>query len=350
LLTGRCCGIIEAIKTRYRGGVMKGKINELIELVHKMPESCLDDVLAYVEKKIAEHTEDRSVPGCPHCGGLAKRNGHKDDKQRYKCNACGKTFVETTHTAMSYSHYGEAVWKQVVRDTVDGTPLEDTASGLGLSRQTAFNMRHKILLALETEEALQPTLLDGVCEIDDTYVLESLKGTKIPEDYGRKSRKHGAIAQKPGVSNEYVCISTGIQRDGEAYCHTVTRATPSKDDITAVYNGHIGEAALALCDGAASYNALPENCGCPVVNVTVEQPGGFHHINTVNGLHSFIKETYIHYRGVATKYLNRYNALFSRVYRCGSDLADCIYNILCANDSQRHRKVCDVKALGLLDI
>ena len=337
-------------KTRYRGEVMKGKIKELIELVHKMPESCLDDVIEYVEEKIEEHAQEETVPACPHCGGIAKRNGHKDDKQRFKCNACGKTFMKTTHTAMSYSHYGEAVWKQVVRDSVEGIPLEQTASGLGLSRETAFTMRHKILLALETEEALQPTILDGVCEMDDTFVLESLKGTKITGDHGRKARLHGAVAQKPGVSNEYICISTGIQRDGAAYCHTVTRAAPSKDDLTAVFEGHIGEAALALCDGAASYNALPENCGCPTVNVNEEQAGKFYHINTVNGLHSFIKETYTHYRGVATKYLNRYNALLSKAYRCGSDLADYIYNILCANNVQRHRTVRDVKSLGLLNI
>jgi transposase-like protein len=159
---------------------MKGKIKELIELVQKLPESCLDDVLTYVEDTIEEHTQKKPVPACPHCGGKAKRNGHKDDKQRYKCNACGKTFVKTTHTAMSYSHYGEAVWKQVVRDTVEGEPLEQTASGLGLSRQTAFNMRHKILLALETEEALQPTILDGVCEMDDTYVVSGKPPTYSP--------------------------------------------------------------------------------------------------------------------------------------------------------------------------
>ena len=334
----------------YRGGSMTGMIKKLIELVKKLPESSLDEVTKYVEEKIEESAEEKAVPACPHCGASAKRNGHKDKKQRYKCNGCGKTFVEATHSAMSYSHYGEAVWKQVVRDTIEDISLEQTASSLGISIPTAFNMRHKILLALETEEALQPTILNGVCEMDDTYVLESLKGTKIPDDYSRKARKHGAIAQKRGLSEEYVCISTGIQRDGEAYCHTVTRAVPSKDDVTAVYDGHIGEAALFLCDGASSYTALPDTCGCPTVNVNEEQHGGFYNINTVNGLHSFIKETYTHYRGVATKYLNRYNAFFSKAYRCGSDIVDSIYNILCANNVQRHRGVKDVKALGLLDI
>ena len=119
-----------------------------------------------------------------------------------------------------------------------GTCAKPAARHLEI-HSTAFNMRHKILLALEAEEQRQPTVLDGVCELDDTYVLENLKGSKIPEDYGRKARKHGAVAQKPGVSNEYVSISTGVQRDGGAYCRTVTRATPGKNDIASVFDGHI---------------------------------------------------------------------------------------------------------------
>ena len=35
----------------------------------------------------------------------------------------------------------------------------------------------------------------------------------------------------------------------------------------------------------------------------------------MNGFHSYIKSRYHFYRGVATKYLNRYNALFSAAYR-----------------------------------
>ena len=329
---------------------MDNKLAKLIELAHKLPENCLDETIGYMEEKIAENTEQKPVPPCPHCGGLAKRNGHKDGQQRYMCKACGKAFGDTTNTAVSYSHYGEAVWKQVIRDTLEGVSLDDTTGALLLSHSTAFNMRHKILLALEAEEQRQPTVLDGVCELDDTYVLENLKGSKIPEDYGRKARKHGAVAQKPGVSNEYVSISTGVQRDGGAYCRTVTRATPGKNDIASVFDGHIGEAALVLSDGATSYNVLGENFGCDVVHVTDENKSGFFHTNTANGLHSFIKERYIHYRGVATKYLNRYNALFSKMFRNGEDLADWIYNILCFNEIPNHRSVNDVRTLGLLNI
>lgn len=104
-----------------------------------------------------------------------------------------------------------------------------------------------------------PIVLSVVCELDDTFVLDSYKGTKLPKDFWRKPRKHGAVAQKPGISNEYVCISTGVSRNGG---------------------------------------------------------------NIANSFHSFIIERYNQYRGVATKYLNRYNALFAKLFRSNSDLAD----------------------------
>jgi transposase-like protein len=330
---------------------MDNKIGKLLELVQKLPESSLDDAIEYIEKQIGESAGAEEEPPCPHCGSSAKRNGHKNGVQRYLCNGvCGKSFGRTTNTSMSYSHQGEAVWKQVIRDTIDGKSLDDTADSLLLSHSTVFNMRHKILLTIEAEERRFPTVLDSVCELDDTYVLENFKGKKLPDGYWRKPRKHGAKAQKRGVSNEYISISTGIQRDGGAYCNTVTRSTPGKEDIREAFDGHIGNSALVLCDGAKSFNVISETCGCDVVSINDDNASGFYHINTANGLHSFIKERYDQYRGVATKYLNRYKVLFAKLYRSGKDLTNSIYNILYSNDVPRFHTVNDVKTARLLDI
>jgi len=328
---------------------MENKIAKLIELVKKLPENCLDDTIGYIEEKIEETAEEKPVPACPHCKSEAARKfGRVGKRQRYHCRNCGKTFTETTNTVMAHSQCGEAAWKQAIRDTVAGVSLDRTAESLELAHSTAFNMRHKILLALEAEEARKPTVLSGVCELDDTYVLENYKGKKLPKDFWREARKHGAVAQKRGISNEYVCVSTGVQRDGAAYSRTVTRATPGKNDVKAVFEGRIGKESLILCDGAKSYNALGESCGCSVMHVGGNK--GFAHVNTANNFHSFIKDRYNKYRGVATKYLNRYNALFSNAFRDNNDLVDRIYAMLCSNDIPRHHSVHDVKTANLLRI
>ena len=334
---------------------MENKIARLIELVHRIPEACLDEAIEFMSAKIEENDDDKPSPSCPHCkGDNVSKNGRKDGRQRYRCNSCRKTFGDFTNTAISHSHYGEAVWKQVIRDAISGESLDATAVSIGVSHSTVFNMRHKILLALEAHEVQNPTVLDGVCELDDTYVLESYKGKKLPDGFWRKPRKHGAKAQKRGVSNEYVSICTGVQRDGAAYGSTVTRATPSKEDVIAVFEGRIGSEALILCDGAASYIALGEKCESPVKNVcedgNTKGGKGFYNTNTANSFHSFIKSRYNQYRGVATKFLNRYNALFSKTFRNDSNLVDELYGFLTDNDTSNHRTVHDVKNLDLLGI
>ncbi|GFP28508.1 hypothetical protein HKBW3S33_01923, partial [Candidatus Hakubella thermalkaliphila] len=121
-------------------------------------------------------------------------------------------------------------------------------------------MRHKILFAVEQEEIENPTKLSGVCEADETYVLESYKGKKMPNDFWRKPRKHGAVAAKPGLSNEYVCVCAGVERDGNAIAVAVYRAIAGKEDIDRVFGERVSESTLILSDGAKGYSVLNGKC------------------------------------------------------------------------------------------
>lgn len=329
---------------------MGDTISELIKRVYLLTEEQISKAIVAIDEIIEEDSkDDPKITSCPHCGCTSLvRNGVKSGKQRYKCKSCGVTSVYTTHTSLQNSHFGEAVWKHVIRDTIDGNSLDDTAEALGFSHTTAFNFRHKILSALETFEAQNPTVLHGVCELDDTYVLESYKGTNLPEDFWREARAHGAVAQKRGISSEYVSVQAGVMRDGKIYTKSVNRATPSADDVRKAFDGHLTDQALVLCDGAKSYNALASTCEVKTVNK--DEPGEFSHINNVNGYHSFIKQRYVDYRGVATKYLNRYNALFSRAYASAKSAVDAIYSILSSNNYTLHRKVDDLTVDGLLEL
>ena len=96
--------------------------------------------------------------------------------------------------------------------------------------------------------------------------------------------------------------------------HTENRAKPSREELRAIFEEHIQSGTLALTDGLRSYSVLETLADCKVEDVN-GQMSGFYNLNTVNNLHSFIKSRYIFYRGVATKYLNRYNALFQTAYR-----------------------------------
>lgn len=332
---------------------MNTKLEQLLELVYGMPEVCVEEALKSMTEIIESHEATKTTKPCPHCQSEnVVRNGKKDGKQRYYCSGCKKTFTDTTNTVSYNSHYGEAVWNQVTRDTLEGQSLDKTAEKLGLSHQTVFNMRHKILMALEQEETRNPTKLGGVSELDETYVLESLKGTKFQADYWRGPRKHGAVAKRAGISQEYIGICAGVERKGAAVSVAVGRSVPEGADIAYVFGKRLDEQTLVLCDGAKSYNILSFDGKCEVAAV----PSGkdvktdsFYNINTVNNFHGHIQERYRSYRGVATKYLNRYGILFAKSFKCSEHTVNELCKLLMSTNVSRFNSIDSVTSKNLLD-
>lgn len=77
----------------------------------------------------------------------------------------------------------------------------------------------------------------------------------------------------------------------------------------------------------------------------------FFNLNTVNVFHSFIKCCYNLYQGVATKYLNRYNALFAATYNNADVLVKQLCQILMnVVNTDRYHSNRDFQEMGLLVI
>lgn len=329
------------------------KLAELTNCIKKLSSDAINKLLDTVNVLLA--SENLLVkPSCPHCESDAViRYGHKCGKQRFLCKHCGRTFVTTTHTVMAHSHSDAEVWKQVIQDTIYGNAIDYSAKKLGLNHQTVFNMRHKILIALQKFPDSKNILLGEVSELDETFVLDSYKGKQLPDDITRKARKHGAKAEKRGISNEYVCICAGIQRNGPAYAATINRAKPDAEELAYLFENHISQGTLILCDGLKSYHVLTKVADCTVknCNISTEEEKCFYHLNTVNGFHSFIKRQYNFYRGVATKYLNRYNQLFSATYRNADKLVECLkQTLLFVGSTNYYHSNKDVRKMELLSI
>lgn len=325
-------------------------------LISRIPQLSEDEISSVLDAvtlmlKAKEHTPK---PDCPYCGSYAIiRYGHKCRKQRFLCKTCGRSFVPTTNTIMSNSHFPASVWKGMIIDTLHGNAIDYSAKRLGLYHQAAFNMRHKILLALQKLPEAADVCLGEVSEFDETFVLDCYKGRKLDNIVKRAPRKHGAKAAKRGISNEYVCICTGIQRKGDALAATVNRAKPSAKELIDIFEGHIADGTLALCDGLKSYHALPGIADCTVKDCTNGEAGEscFYHLNTVNGFHSFIKKRYDFYRGVASKYINRYNALFSTTYRNAEAMIRRLLDtILTVTSTNYYHSIKDVREAGVLAI
>ena len=318
-------------------------LKEVIALVRELPEAYLEEIFEKLTE-IKNKVEDEREPGeqnCPQCKSAnIVRNGKNRGKQMYLCCDCRKSFSETTTAAISHSHSSTTVWKQVISDTVEGIPIDQTADSLDLHHETVFNMRHKILYCVEQSLIAEPTALIGVCETDETYVLESEKGRKFPKNHHRKPRKHGAKASKPGISNEYVCVCTSVTGEDDKVAVAINRASPDSQEILDVFGDRVNENTVILCDGKQSYNILDDKCTVAVAK----------RINKVNGFHSFIKEKLEGMRGVATIYLNRYNALFSKIYSADkSVLVNDIFALMTSRNNS-FSTIAHTQTTGLLEI
>ena len=318
---------------------------KLMECISNLTEEKLSLLLEFVLHLLPTEEER---PCCPHCGGAhVIKYGKKDGKQRFQCKKCKKTFMLTTNTIVAKSHQPISVWRQFVADTLHLRPLDDSAQELKLSHQCAFDMRHKILFALQDLYQDNPTMLGEVTELDETYVLESYKGKALPDNIGREPRKHGAKAAKPGLSNEQICVCAGVQRSGASFAVAVNRAKPSIAELKEAFGGHISKSTMLLCDGLRGYSSLKTLNDCEVIDVNNAdlKKKSFYNLNSVNNFHSFIKEQYRAWRGVATKYLNRYMTLLCAVYRTVSAPVDQL--LKCSRRCYYH-PIREVKATRLL--
>ncbi len=317
-------------------------LKDIIGLAKELPESYFEETYEKLRelKEKADAEKEEKSGACPKCGSMSiVRNGKRRGKQSYLCKDCKTSFVETATAAIAHSHSSETVWKQVIRDTVDGISIDKTAESLDLSHSTVFHMRHKILYCVEQAILANPAALEGVCEADETYVLESVKGRKIPAGYHRKPRKHGAKASKPGLSGEYICVCTSVDSDNRCMAEIVNRASPSQAEIEKVFGGKVSADTVILCDGSNRYDILEDKC-------TVAHSK---RVNRVNGFHSFIKERLDAARGVATIYLTRYNALFSQVFCNRPAAVDSIFALMTSRNGS-FSAISTVKECGLLVI
>lgn len=317
-------------------------LKDIIGLAKELPEAYFEETYEKLRelKGKADAEKEEKSGACPKCGSVKTvRNGKRRGKQSYLCKDCKLNFVESSGSAIAYSQASETVWKQVIRDTVDGVSLDKTAESLDLSHSTVFHMRHKILYCIERTIIDTPIVLEGVCEVDETYVLESLKGRKIPNEYHRKARRHGSKASKPGLSDEYICVCASVDSDNQCMTEVVNRASPSDAEIERVFGAKVSADTVILCDGSARYDVLENKC-------TVAHSK---RVNKVNGFHSFIKERLLAMRGIATIYLTRYNALFSQIFAKHESAADAIFELMSSRNGS-FSDIATVKNLRLLNV
>lgn len=261
--------------------------------------------VAVIEHGVAEE------PCCPHCAGkTVVRNGTAHGLQRFKCRDCAKTFNALTGTPLARLRM-KGKWVAQAEALRDGLSLKQVEERLNVSHGTAFRWRHRFLALPKT---VQARALVGIVETDETYFLESRKGSKsLP----RIGRKRGGKARKPGTSKEQIPVLVSRDRAG-ATADCVLNADDARHVIAAL-KPIIGKDAILCTDGSRVLAAAARGLGVahrPVnLSAGIRIVGGVYHVQNVNSYDSRLKGWMQRFHGVATRYLDSYLGWFRTLDR-----------------------------------
>lgn len=258
------------------------------------------------ETQVVEIIESRfDTDGiCPFCGHEHYyRHGFANKLQRYRCRKCKKTFNALTGTPLARLRYKEK-WFNYLKALTESLTIRKAATDVGVHRTTSFRWRHRFLTWIKLD---RPAVLQGITEADETYLLESSKGSRKLD---RKPRKRGGRATKRGLSKQQVCILIARDRSGHTLDFLTGRGPVRKSQLDTHLKPVLDHDALLISDGNPAYKAFcqPEGISHEMVNLSKGQRviKGAYHIQNVNAYHSRFKSWLKRFHGVATKNLPNY--------------------------------------------
>jgi len=182
----------------------------------------------------------------------------------------------------------------------DGLSIRKAAKRVGISIQTSFDWRHKVL---ERLSELHADKLEGIAEADEMFFAYSEKGNK---NLKRTPRKRGGKK----ISDDMVNVLVGLDRKGHLIAKNTGRGGLRKGPVDKVLSGKFAPGTILCTDGLSTFKGLAKREGVthkPIITYkgrTLKNKA--YHIQTVNAIHADIRATMAKYKGVATKYLQNY--------------------------------------------
>ncbi|MEI8202629.1 MAG: IS1595 family transposase [Bacteroidota bacterium] len=228
---------------------IQDQIIELFNLLEKNDKILILKELHQVNMKSNITINTAPVDSCPYCSSsLILKNGHRSDSQRYKCKVCYMTFTSNSWTSfhgikkiVKFEEYWTLMFQQYL-------PIHIIAKQIGISIQTAFDWRHKILSGLNANTEA----FNGITEIDDIWFLYSQKGRQ-----GLKySRKQGS-SKRQGDNKFQVKLLVTADRESNKDLSVAKIGRITKSDIERKVGGKFNSSCTLVSDKHRIYQPLP---------------------------------------------------------------------------------------------
>jgi transposase-like protein len=249
---------------------------------------------------------------CPGCGG--SRFCRLRTRELFQCNRCKRQVRLTAGTVFQDSKLPLTTWFAAIyhlTQAKNGVSSIELGRRLGVRRQTAWLVKHKLMRAMAVREAEKPKL-SGRVEIDDAYL-----GGERP---GGKRGRGGAAGKTPVVA----AVETTAERRPKRLRLTVVEGFRKKE-VEKIAKRDFAPGTNVVSDGLSCWPAV-ERAGCahfPIATGVGKQAATwapFRWVNTTLGnIETAIVGTYHHVSAKhAPSYLASFAYRFNRRHRLDS--------------------------------
>ena len=250
--------------------------------------------------ELLKEQESNKVISCPDCkGGDIIAKGYRGTIRKYKCKTCGRNFSATTNTSL-YRIHKKDKWEAYLQCMEDGLSIRKAAKRVGISIQTSFDWRHKVLEGLGQ---LHADKLEGIAEADEMFFMHSEKGRK---NLDRPARKRAGKR----ISQDMVNVLVGVDRKGHLIAKNTGRGGLKREPLDKTLSGKFAPGTILCTDGLSAFTGLAKREKLihkqMVSSESRTLKNKAYHIQTVNATHTQIRTNMAKFRGVATKYLQNY--------------------------------------------
>jgi transposase-like protein len=252
------------------------------------------------EQKCREYLEQQrwnGTPACPFCGSI---NVHRFPNGKiFKCREkeCRQKFSVTVGTIYQNTKIPLTKWflaTYILAVHSKGISSLQLAKWLGVTQKTAWHLNHRIREML-TDKA--PELLEGIVEVDETYVGGSLKNI-----HAKKKEK------LKGLDNKTMVFGA-VQRDGKVRTKVIPQT--NIENIQEAIEGFVVPESYMVSDEHHAYNKVGQKYKHRKVNHRVKEyvkrEDILVHTNNIEGYWNILKKQIdgIHH-SVSPKHLQRY--------------------------------------------
>ena len=240
---------------------------------------------------------------CVYCNSNKTCRHKEQNKTRWQCWNCKKSFSVTVGTIFHHSHVPLNKWFMLIAlmlNAKKGLSSLQASRDLGLRPMTTWSMMHRIRKAMTTDQA---DLLKGIVEMDECYI-----GGKPRKENKKDDDDENNTGSPRGRGTKKTAVVGMVERGGNVKAKSVAKNELNFIDFSKIIRKNINVAeSLLVTDEYKAYNRMNKVIPHYSVNHSREYVKGDIHTNTIESFWAILKRGIIgQFHWVSKKYLQNY--------------------------------------------